>query len=61
MFCDPGEVRTRDPLGKSQVLYQLSYKVNPCAPIGTRTQTPGLKVQLTTIILWKHIYGAPIF
>jgi hypothetical protein len=27
MFCDPGEIRTLDPLIKSQLLYQLSYGV----------------------------------
>ena len=25
--CDPGEIRTLDPLIKSQLLYQLSYGV----------------------------------
>jgi hypothetical protein len=26
-WSDPGEIRTRDPLIKSQLLYQLSYGV----------------------------------
>ena len=26
-YCDPGEIRTLDPLIKSQLLYQLSYGV----------------------------------
>jgi hypothetical protein len=27
LFCDLGEIRTLDPLIKSQLLYQLSYEV----------------------------------
>jgi hypothetical protein len=26
-FCDPGEARTLDPMIKSHLLYQLSYRV----------------------------------
>ena len=26
--CDPGEARTHDPVIKSHLLYQLSYRVN---------------------------------
>ena len=27
-FCDPAGIRTQDPIIKSDVLYQLSYRVN---------------------------------
>jgi hypothetical protein len=27
VFCDPAGARTRDPLLKRQMLYQLSYKI----------------------------------
>ena len=52
-FCDPTGARTQDPIIKSDVLYQLSYRVIDsrkvfdnhkfCDPTGARTQDPIIK------------------
>ncbi len=53
-FCDPTGARTQDPIIKSDVLYQLSYRVfafkkkivttkSFCDPTGARTQDPIIK------------------
>ena len=49
-FCDPTGARTQDPIIKSDVLYQLSYRVDAfkknksiCDPTGARTQDPIIK------------------
>ena len=34
-FCDPGEIRTLDPMIKSHLLYQLSYGVR-CFLLGCK-------------------------
>jgi hypothetical protein len=48
--CDPTGARTQDPIIKSDVLYQLSYRVisikkfqKNCDPTGARTQDPIIK------------------
>ena len=48
MSCDPGEIRTLDPLIKSQLLYQLSYGV---VPIFRGMQSKHLKPIGTNLIL----------
>jgi hypothetical protein len=53
MYCDPGEIRTIDPLIKSQLLYQLSYGVVPEFSGGM--QSKHLKPIVTNLILYDRI------
>lgn len=39
-MCAPGGIRTPDSLGKSQILYQLSYERKFCGNGRTRTYMP---------------------
>ena len=46
IFCCPTRVRTWDPLIKSEVLYQLSYKaILLVTPVRLELTTPSLKVR----------------
>ena len=57
-FCDPTGARTQDPIIKSDVLYQLSYRVNASKKytkithfvtrLGLEPRTPSLKVMCST-------------
>ena len=57
--CTPAGVRTLDPLIKSQMLYQLSYKRMQsaflCTPAGVRTLDPLIKSQMLYQLSYKRM------
>jgi hypothetical protein len=66
-FCDPTGARTQDPIIKSDVLYQLSYRVNAikksillnhkfCDPTGARTQDPIIKSDVLYQLSYRVIF-----
>ena len=62
-FCDPTGARTQDPIIKSDVLYQLSYRVDAfkkyksfCDPTGARTQDPIIKSDVLYQLSYRVIF-----
>jgi hypothetical protein len=65
-FCDPTGARTQDPIIKSDVLYQLSYRVidsrkvcenhKICDPTGARTQDPIIKSDVLYQLSYRVIF-----
>jgi hypothetical protein len=65
-FSDPTGARTQDPIIKSDVLYQLSYRVEAsrklcvdhlnCDPTGARTQDPIIKSDVLYQLSYRVIF-----
>ena len=55
LFGEPGGTRTRDPLIKSQMLYQLSYRPLGITPAGNFYHSMRLLICSTKGILWSPL------